>query len=145
MRGLEDAPFAGPPMPAETRVVVPAATSRTNTSATPLVSPGTRDGEADTKATRLPSDESEAPFWAVVSFAGTPAVVTVTSDGGAAACALPAAAATRAAANPHARRLDARRNDDLQLSYVPAVTPSRRARAEACALGLTMGASESSG
>lgn len=41
-----------------TRVVTPAATSRTNTSSAPLVSPATRSGAPDEKATKRPSAET---------------------------------------------------------------------------------------
>ena len=113
MRALDEAPFACPPAPSDARVVVPVTRFRTNTSRTPFVSPATRLGEPETKATSVPSAETEIPSWGVVSLAGTPPVVTVTSAGGTAASALPAVVATSATARPHASRLDVVRKRNL--------------------------------
>src|SRR4051812_15573740 len=126
IRALDDAPFACPAAPSETRLVVPVRTFRTKTSRAPLVSPATRLGEPETKATSVPSAETEIPSWGVVSLAETPPVVAVTSAGGAAASALPALAATSATARPHASRLDAVRTRNLLGDlHVRAVTRSR--------------------
>ena len=125
MRALDEAPFACPPEPSEARVVVPVTRFRTNTSRTPLVSPATRLGEPETKATSVPSAETEIPSWAVDSLADTPPVVTVTSAGGVAASALPALAATSATARPHVSRLDVvRKRNLLRVLHDPGqVTP----------------------
>jgi hypothetical protein len=50
--------LCAPPRPTLTRRVVPAPTSRTNTSGWPLVSPGTRLVASDEKATKRPSAET---------------------------------------------------------------------------------------
>ena len=49
-----------PPMPTETRTVVPALRSRTNTSCFPLVSPGTRLVDVEENAMKRPLREMTA-------------------------------------------------------------------------------------
>src|SRR4051812_49104893 len=77
--GLPLGPLASAPVELTlTRVVTPVRRSRTKTSGTPLLSPRTRFGAVDAKATNRPSAEIDGR--PLVPAAGVPSTVTLTSD-----------------------------------------------------------------
>jgi len=77
MSGCSEAAFGwDPSLATPTRPVVPASRSRTNASATPLVSPGTRFEATDTNATLRPLPEIDGAY--EPPFAATPPTPTLT-------------------------------------------------------------------
>jgi len=68
-----------PPLVLDASSVVPSTRSRTKTSGLPLVSPGTRLADEETKATRVPSGEMAKRFDATSPWATMPLSVARTT------------------------------------------------------------------